>query len=53
MVRGGGDTVLCRAALWVRMPGSEELLKPIYHAFSALDGDKSGRVSKSQLKVRL
>uniref|UniRef100_A0A8C4YVZ4 Adenosine monophosphate deaminase 3 n=1 Tax=Gadus morhua TaxID=8049 RepID=A0A8C4YVZ4_GADMO len=29
----------------------DELLKPIWHAFSALDVDKSGKVSKSQLKV--
>ncbi|XP_054827704.1 switch-associated protein 70 isoform X2 [Eublepharis macularius] len=29
----------------------EELLKPIWHAFTALDLDKSGKVSKSQLKV--
>ncbi|KAI1889818.1 hypothetical protein AGOR_G00166840 [Albula goreensis] len=29
----------------------EELLKPIWHAFNALDVDKSGKVSKSQLKV--
>ncbi|MEE6498766.1 hypothetical protein FKM82_003223 [Ascaphus truei] len=30
----------------------EELLKPIWHAFTALDVDKSGKVSKSQLKVQ-
>nr|XP_033784342.1 switch-associated protein 70 [Geotrypetes seraphini] len=29
----------------------EELLKPIWFAFTALDVDKSGKVSKSQLKV--
>ncbi|XP_069596068.1 switch-associated protein 70 [Ranitomeya imitator] len=29
----------------------EDLLKPIWHAFTALDVDKSGKVSKSQLKV--
>ncbi|XP_060623036.2 switch-associated protein 70 [Anolis sagrei] len=29
----------------------EELLKPIWHAFTALDVDRSGKVSKSQLKV--
>ncbi|XP_068178526.1 switch-associated protein 70 [Antennarius striatus] len=29
----------------------EELLKPIWHAFTALDVDHSGKVSKSQLKV--
>lgn len=29
----------------------DELLKPIWHAFTALDLDKSGKVSKSQLKV--
>uniref|UniRef100_A0A1A8VFF6 Switch-associated protein 70 n=1 Tax=Nothobranchius furzeri TaxID=105023 RepID=A0A1A8VFF6_NOTFU len=29
----------------------DELLKPIWHAFTALDVDKSGKVSKSQLKV--
>ncbi|KAL4613507.1 switch-associated protein 70 [Arapaima gigas] len=28
-----------------------ELLKPIWHAFTALDVDRSGKVSKSQLKV--
>ncbi|CAH2325544.1 switch-associated 70 [Pelobates cultripes] len=29
----------------------DELLKPIWHAFTALDVDQSGKVSKSQLKV--
>ncbi|KAG5849167.1 hypothetical protein ANANG_G00107110 [Anguilla anguilla] len=29
----------------------DELLKPIWHAFTALDLDKCGKVSKSQLKV--
>ncbi|XP_063802518.1 switch-associated protein 70 isoform X1 [Pseudophryne corroboree] len=29
----------------------EDLLKPIWHAFTALDVDKCGKVSKSQLKV--
>ncbi|XP_072242494.1 switch-associated protein 70b [Leuresthes tenuis] len=29
----------------------EELLKSIWHAFTSLDVDKSGKVSKSQLKV--
>ncbi|XP_008298269.1 switch-associated protein 70 [Stegastes partitus] len=29
----------------------EELLKPIWHAFTALDVDHRGKVSKSQLKV--
>ncbi|XP_077373287.1 switch-associated protein 70b [Festucalex cinctus] len=29
----------------------DELLKSIWHAFTALDVDKSGKVSKSQLKV--
>lgn len=29
----------------------EELLKPIWHAFTALDLDRSGKVSKSQLKA--
>ncbi|KAJ8406604.1 hypothetical protein AAFF_G00301780 [Aldrovandia affinis] len=29
----------------------DELLKPIWHAFTALDVDKCGKVSKSQLKV--
>ncbi|RXM27175.1 Switch-associated protein 70 [Acipenser ruthenus] len=29
----------------------EDLLKSIWHAFTALDVDKSGKVSKSQLKV--
>lgn len=31
----------------------DELLKSIWHAFTALDVDKSGKVSKSQLKVSL
>lgn len=31
----------------------DELLKSIWHAFTALDVDKSGKVSKSQLKVRI
>lgn len=30
----------------------EDLLKPIWHAFTALDVDKCGKVSKSQLKVK-
>lgn len=30
----------------------EELLKSIWHAFTALDLDRSGKVSKSQLKAR-
>ena len=30
----------------------DELLKSIWHAFTALDVDKSGKVSKSQLKVK-
>ncbi|GAA6080290.1 switch-associated protein 70 isoform X1 [Tachysurus ichikawai] len=29
----------------------DEILKPIWHAFSALDVDRRGKVSKSQLKV--
>jgi hypothetical protein len=29
----------------------DELLKAIWHAFTALDVDHSGKVSKSQLKV--
>ncbi|KAK3561827.1 hypothetical protein QTP86_017063 [Hemibagrus guttatus] len=29
----------------------DEILKPIWHAFSALDLDRRGKVSKSQLKV--
>lgn len=29
----------------------DELLKAIWHAFTALDLDRSGKVSKSQLKV--
>ncbi|XP_077142767.1 switch-associated protein 70 isoform X2 [Ranitomeya variabilis] len=33
------------------MAQKEDLLKPIWHAFTALDVDKSGKVSKSQLKV--
>lgn len=35
--------------MWPR----EELLKSIWHAFTALDVDQRGKVSKSQLKVRL
>ena len=31
----------------------DELLRSIWHAFTALDVDKSGKVSKSQLKVTL
>uniref|UniRef100_A0A8C4EMF6 Switch-associated protein 70 n=1 Tax=Dicentrarchus labrax TaxID=13489 RepID=A0A8C4EMF6_DICLA len=31
--------------------GSKELLKSIWHAFTALDVDQRGKVSKSQLKV--
>lgn len=31
----------------------DELLKSIWHAFTALDVDKSGKVSKSQLKVKV
>ncbi|XP_057693694.1 switch-associated protein 70b [Corythoichthys intestinalis] len=33
------------------MSQRDELLKSIWHAFTALDVDKSGKVSKSQLKV--
>ncbi|KAM4572599.1 switch-associated protein 70b [Odontesthes bonariensis] len=33
------------------MAGRDELLKSIWHAFTSLDVDKSGKVSKSQLKV--
>nr|BAG85181.1 Swap70 [Eptatretus burgeri] len=33
------------------MPELNELLKPIWHAFSALHVDKYGKASKSQLKV--
>ncbi|KAM9375651.1 switch-associated protein 70b isoform 2-T2 [Pholidichthys leucotaenia] len=33
------------------MAPRDELLKSIWHAFTALDVDKSGKVSKSQLKV--
>lgn len=29
----------------------DEILKPIWHAFAALDTDRTGKVSKSQLKV--
>ncbi|KAB5558912.1 hypothetical protein PHYPO_G00022700 [Pangasianodon hypophthalmus] len=29
----------------------EEILKPVWHAFGALDVDRKGKVSKSQLKV--
>ncbi|KAL4622868.1 switch-associated protein 70-like [Arapaima gigas] len=34
-----------------RMGLRDELLKAIWHAFTALDVDRSGKVSKSQLKV--
>lgn len=40
--------VLLRDTMWLR----EELLKSIWHAFTALDVDQRGKVSKSQLKVR-
>ncbi|XP_051505253.1 switch-associated protein 70-like isoform X2 [Myxocyprinus asiaticus] len=33
------------------MISQEEILKPIWHAFTALDMDRNGKVSKSQLKV--
>lgn len=33
------------------MISREEILKPIWHAFTALDMDRNGKVSKSQLKV--
>lgn len=33
------------------MASRDELLKAIWHAFTALDVDRSGKVSKSQLKV--
>lgn len=33
------------------MISREEILKPIWHAFTALDMDQNGKVSKSQLKV--
>ncbi|KAI5098130.1 switch-associated protein 70, partial [Silurus meridionalis] len=39
------------ARLSLEMGLREELLKSIWHAFTALDLDKSGKVSKSQLKV--
>ncbi|KAG7281702.1 hypothetical protein CRUP_027774, partial [Coryphaenoides rupestris] len=35
----------------IAMAPRDELLKSIWHAFTALDVDKSGKVSKSQLKV--
>lgn len=35
------------------MEPRDELLKSIWHAFTALDVDQSGKVSKSQLKVNL
>lgn len=37
----------------LKMGLRDELLKAIWHAFTALDVDKSGKVSKSQLKVRI
>ncbi|XP_043072698.1 switch-associated protein 70b [Puntigrus tetrazona] len=37
--------------LLLKMGLRDELLKAIWHAFTALDVDKSGKVSKSQLKV--
>ncbi len=33
------------------MLSREEILKPIWYAFTALDVDRNGKVSKSQLKV--
>ncbi|XP_066503509.1 switch-associated protein 70 isoform X1 [Hoplias malabaricus] len=33
------------------MVHKDEILKPIWHAFAALDVDRTGKVSKSQLKV--
>ncbi|KAJ7994953.1 hypothetical protein DPEC_G00254880 [Dallia pectoralis] len=53
------DTVaLLHRGSWVSVSGyrnmgllREELLKSIWHAFTALDVDQSGKVSKSQLKV--
>ncbi|KAJ3596671.1 hypothetical protein NHX12_003075 [Muraenolepis orangiensis] len=40
-----------RRGTLVAMALRDELLKSIWHAFTALDVDKSGKVSKSQLKV--
>ncbi|KAG1963921.1 switch-associated protein 70b [Pimephales promelas] len=40
-----------RETLPLKMGLRDELLKAIWHAFTALDVDKSGKVSKSQLKV--
>lgn len=33
------------------MISRDEILKPIWYAFTALDLDRNGKVSKSQLKV--
>ncbi|KAK2894632.1 hypothetical protein QQF64_012480 [Cirrhinus molitorella] len=43
--------VSSRETLRLKMGLRDELLKAIWHAFTALDVDKSGKVSKSQLKV--
>ncbi|KAI2653494.1 Switch-associated protein 70 [Labeo rohita] len=43
--------VSSRETLPLKMGLRDELLKAIWHAFTALDVDKSGKVSKSQLKV--
>ncbi|TWW76074.1 Switch-associated protein 70 [Takifugu flavidus] len=40
-----------RRAARASMEPRDELLKSIWHAFTALDVDQSGKVSKSQLKV--
>uniref|UniRef100_A0A673CXS1 PH domain-containing protein n=1 Tax=Sphaeramia orbicularis TaxID=375764 RepID=A0A673CXS1_9TELE len=42
-----GNPLVIRDKMWVR----DELLKSIWHAFTALDEDHRGKVSKSQLKV--
>ncbi|KAM8894347.1 switch-associated protein 70 isoform 2-T3 [Spinachia spinachia] len=43
----GPPVLLTRDNMWLR----SELLKSIWHAFAALDVDRRGKVSKSQLKV--
>lgn len=40
-----------KSAFFPSMALRDELLKAIWHAFTSLDVDQSGKVSKSQLKV--
>lgn len=49
-VSDGGSGVAAARPAMVGL--KDELLKAIWHAFTALDLDRSGKVSKSQLKAR-